>query len=254
MTTDPGVEFTDAASAALDEYLAGMRRLIATTASEMSEQVGVEQVDAGLLFRATARVQDQLREGSGVPRRARMIRRLSILYPAVLAMILGVVLAISVTSEPIGVWSIVVIGGALVTVVVGMFSSMFVDVSGRIARLTVSLPTGSGVAVDSSIEFLGQWQQFERILRSIRLTEGVDLRKWTLGQQIQRVADAGLLTPAELAEVRELLRRRNELVHGELGSNTAAIRQDAARLTQLNRRLRDRASAMELEGETSPEV
>ncbi|WP_134106980.1 hypothetical protein [Kribbella pratensis] len=124
------------------------------------------------------------------------------------------------------------------------------SVPSRTKNLAETRTSASGLLADSAIEFLGQWQQFERTLRSVTSevpNEGAQRRR-TLSEDIRLATNADLIHSEEIGDVRRLLATRNDLVHGGVVDDPAALADDSDRLATIVRRMIARAAAMDAAG------
>jgi hypothetical protein len=246
MSPSSEFDFTAAATDALDLYLAGLRRSILTTAIEIAARENNSRIDAGLVERAIAESQELSRPGGRPSSRKRLSRVRLIALLATILLALTAVGIVSATSEHIraSVWLTII---SSIGVLLGATAAVLAwsTLPSNAQDLAKSRNTGAALFADSAIEFLGQWQQFERALRSIMpgLADGGVQRRRTLSEDIRIAIDAGYIDGEEIGDVRRLLSTRNGLAHGELVGDPAALAVDSDRLATIVRRMLARAEA-----------
>lgn len=239
MTLGRDPDLTEAAASALEEYTTDLSHEVRAKALELARAAGEEHVGAGTLFRAVTLVEQSRRARSRQGRRVRSVELGSTLYVA-----LGVLTIIAAASSYIlqdpGAADWPAIAG-----LTGLLLSALGLLAPRLYALREVEPdirpshAGGQTLGDQVVAFLVGWREFERALFSARLTPGgpVDLRKYSLSQKLSKVSEAGLLSSAEVLEVRGVLARRNKLVHQGESPDPHLLQQDLATLDRLTRKL-----------------
>lgn len=232
--------------AALDEYLADLAQRATTAAVDTARRQGTPEVNAGQLYRALAEIGGYgYGSRTGRPSSARypLTRILGTLYVAIglLVMLLSwgiVMMDIRLFISQDLAQSLFLVGGVL-AVFGYSFPTIFLLAAGRQSSGRASR---TGSASDSVVEFLTQWGQFERSLKSVSPQEGLeDTRRVTLSQRLAEARKSGALTDEETRRVRELLSRRNDIVHGGTQQAPEALESDTVALVRLTNTLRSRA-------------
>lgn len=243
-------EFSSGASSALDEYLSNLSNKITEKAVEFSREQGDDVITIEAIARAIESVESSKRQPP-LPRRVSMVRRLGVSYAFVgaIMLLLGIFLYIVRERSGFDIPLVVAFGGALTTLF-GLFLARYglhwIDPTLPPSRPVYESPRSQGDAVT---EFIAQWREFERVIRTTPVDgEGLATRS-TLREQLEKLVQAKIVRPDELREIIGLLTRRNDLVHGRLPVSPESVRRDALALSRLTRILRAKVLNKEPRGD-----